>query len=76
MNAVRAEPRREARVMLENERAISCDRRLDEGRDDRLRLALGAWREPDKSARDRRSREHVGERPGERDRVGGREAAA
>ena len=61
MDAVRPEPRREPRVVLEDERAIGRDGRLEERRDDRLRLALGARREPDERARDRRRGENLGE---------------
>ena len=68
------EPRREPRVVLQNQRAVRRDRRLEEGRDDRLRLALGAGRKPDERARDRRGGEGLGECPDEASRVRRREA--
>ena len=73
MDAVGAKPGGEARVILQDQRAIRSDRRLQERRDDRLRLALRARRQPDEGACGRGGGENVGKSLRERAGVGARE---
>ena len=61
MDAICAKSGRQPGVVLNQQRTVGVPRGTKEGRDDRFRMGLGAGREADERASDRRGLERLGE---------------